>query len=344
MKAVALTDIRKMALMDQPVPRIQSPTDVLLKLVTVGVCGSDVHYYTTGRIGSQVVQFPFVVGHECAANVAEVGGEVRSVKVGDLVAVDPAMVCHQCDQCRQGRENTCRKLRFLGCPGQSAGCLCEYIVMPEDSLFPVTGRITADQAALCEPLSIGVYSVRQADLPASAAIAILGAGPIGLSVLLAARAEATAAAYVTDKIEDRVKVARSAGAAFAANPDHEDVVRAILERAPAGMDVVFECAGEQETVDQAIELLHPGGKLMLVGIPRVERISFIIDRMRRKELTVINVRRQNKCVQAAIDLVASKRIDADFMITHRFPLGRTQEAFELVDGYRDGVVKAMIDF
>jgi L-iditol 2-dehydrogenase len=208
----------------------------------------------------------------------------------------------------------------------------------------VTGRLSADQAALCEPLSIGVYAVQQSRLAPGADAAVLGAGPIGLSVLLAARAAGAGQVFMTDRIAHRVAFARQAGATWSGHPDQEDVVRKILEQQPAGMDVVYECAGKQATLDQAVELLKPGGRLMIVGIPQEDRVSFLIDWLRRKEITLINVRRQNRCVPPAIDLVASGTVGVDALITHRFPLDQTQAAFELVAGYRDGVIKAVIEF
>jgi L-iditol 2-dehydrogenase len=333
-----------MELVDVPEPRVTEDNDVLLRIEMVGVCGSDVHYYESGRIGSQIVEYPFIVGHECTATVKAVGGAVTRVGVGDGVVVDPAISCGACDQCRRGRRNTCRNLRFLGCPGQVEGCLCEYIVMPEDCCFPMGDKISFAQGVLCEPLAIGLYAVKEAKLPEDGAIAILGAGPIGLSCLVSAKAENTNACYVTEKIDERIEVAKENGASWVGNPNGEDIVEEILRRESAGMDVVFECAGQQETVDQAVELLKPGGKLMLIGIPRTERISLVIDKMRRKEITLINVRRQNKCTEACIDLVASGKVSVDFMITHRFKLEQTQEAFDMVAGYRDGVVKALIEF
>ena len=343
MKAAVLTGIRRMELWDLPKPEIKHPNDVLLKVEMVGVCGSDMHYYETGRIGSQVVEFPFVVGHEFSATIADVGGDMRHLKAGQSVAVDPAMACHNCDQCKSGRENTCRNLRFLGCPGQADGCLCEYVVMPADCLYPVDGKITLADAVLCEPLSIGVYAVRQSGLSGDSKVAILGAGPIGLSVLAVATAHGAGSVYVTEKIPERVEVAGNAGAVWVGNPNNENVVGSILEKLPVGPDVVFECAGEQETIDQAVELVRPGGKIMLVGIPRTERVSFTVDKLRRKEISVINVRRQNKCMQPAIDMVASGKVNVEFMITHRFKLEQTQQAFDMVAGYRDGVVKALIE-
>ncbi|MHC4482973.1 MAG: alcohol dehydrogenase catalytic domain-containing protein [Planctomycetota bacterium] len=343
MKAAALTGIRQMAVIDVPEPSIRKDNDVLLKVEMVGICGSDVHYYETGEIGSEIVEYPFIIGHECAATVKAVGNAVRRVKVGDRVAVEPAMVCHDCDQCKAGRENTCRNLTFLGCPGQMDGTLCEYIVMLEDCCFPLGDKVTFAQAVLCEPLAIALYAVKQAHLQKDSDIAILGAGPIGLSCLISARAENARTCYVTEIVKERVEVARKAGASWVGNPNEQDIVKEILRQQPAGIDVVFECAGKQETVDQAFELLKPGGRLMMIGIPRVERISFIIEKGRRKEISFINVRRQNQCAQAAIDLVASGKINVDFMATHKFRLEQTQDAFDMVSDYRDGVVKALIE-
>ncbi len=343
MKAAVLTGIRRMEVQEIADPKIERDTDVLLKIEKVGVCGSDVHYFETGRIGSQVVQFPYIVGHECAATVADVGKAVTSVKPGDPVVVEPAVSCHECDQCRMGRENTCSNLRFLGTPGQGNGCLSEYLVMPEECCLPTNGRITIEQGVLCEPLAIAVYSVKQSKLPRGADTAILGAGPIGLSVLVSAQAEGAGTCYMTEKIDGRVEVARQAGATWVGNPLTQDVVGEILKRQPLGMDLVYECAGQQETIDQAVDVLKPGGTLMLIGIPREDRISFAIDRIRRKEITIVNVRRQNACTRTTMDLVAAGSIRPDFMVTHRFKLDRIQEAFELVEGYRDGVVKAMIE-
>lgn len=343
MKAAVLTGVRQIELREVPDPTIQKDTDVLLKIEKVGVCGSDVHYYETGRIGSQVVQFPYIVGHECAATVVQVGGGVKELKIGQEVVVEPAVSCHTCEQCRQGRENTCFNLRFLGTPGQGNGCLCEYLVMPEECCLPTNGRISIEQGVLCEPVAIAFYAVKQSRPPKEADVAMLGAGPIGLSCMVCARAEGVRACYMTEKIDERVETARKGGATWVGNPLKEDVVAAILEQQPLGMDVVYECAGQQETIDQAIDLLKPGGKLMLIGIPREDRVSFSIDKIRRKEITMVNVRRQNGCTQAAIDLLASGQGDVDFMVTHRFSLERAKEAFELVAEYKDGVVKAMIE-
>ena len=342
MKAQMLTGLRTIELGDLPMPSIVCPTDVLLKVEYVGVCGSDVHYYETGRIGSQVVQYPFLVGHECAATIAGMGPAVKGLSVGQSVAIEPAVSCHTCDQCRAGRPHTCRVLKFLGCPGQIPGCLSEYMVMPAECCLSIDGLITPQQGVLCEPFAIGVYAVQQSAIGPQSVAAILGAGPIGLSCLAAAKAGGAAAVFMTEVIEERIAIAQKAGADWVGNPNNTDVVAAMLRQQPCGLDVVYECAGQQETIDQALALLRPGGKLMLIGIPRHDKLYFCPDLMRRKEISVINVRRQNHCTQKAIDLIAQKKVNLDAMITHTFDFEHTSEAFELVAGYRDGVVKALI--
>lgn len=341
---MVLTGIEQMEMREVGDPVIAKDTDVLVKMAVVGVCGSDVHYYVSGKIGSQVVEYPYAVGHECAGVVEEVGGGVKGFKVGDRVAIEPAISCWECDQCKAGRHHTCRELKFLGCPGQVEGCLSEYIVMPQECCFKIKDGMTFEQAALSEPFAIGVYGVKRSIPMEGAKVGILGAGPIGLSVLLAARAQGAEKIYVADKIDDRVKFARDAGAYWSGNPDTQNVVEEINKIEAGGLDVVFECCGEQEALDEALELLKPGGKLMLIGIPTVDRVSFVVDKMRRKEMCVQNIRRQVDCVQDALDMIDNKEVDVDGMVTHRFGFAQSKDAFDLVAGYKDGVIKAMIEF
>jgi L-iditol 2-dehydrogenase len=342
MKAAVLTDIRTIKVQEVPEPTLKKDSDVLLRVTAVGICGSDLQYYSTGRIGSDVVRFPFIIGHECAAEVEEAGSGVANVKPGDRVVVDPAVSCGTCDQCLQGRPNTCRNLRFLGCPGQLEGSLAEFVLLPESNCYPLEESIEPKLSILAEPLSIGIYSVRLlGDLEASS-IAILGVGPIGLSVGLAAMESGIAKIYATDKIDERLDASRKAGSTWTGNPDRLDIVQNILEIEPQGLDAVFECCGDQAALDQAVELLKPGGKLMIVGIPESDRIIFDAHRLRRKEIAIQNVRRQNDCIPAAIDLIDRKKSDLNLMVTHSFRLEETQMAFDLVENYRDGVIKAII--
>ena len=339
MKTVVLTAARELKICDGPKPRPDAPHDVLVRMTAVGVCGSDVHYFLNGKIGSQVVDYPFVLGHEGAGTVENVGSAVTRLKPGDRVAIEPAMPCRQCDQCRAGRPHTCRRLRFLGCPKQAEGCLSEYIVMPEECCLPVPESLTDEEAALVEPLAIGVYAVRQSGPAPCARVAVLGCGPIGLSVLLAAREAGTEAVFMTDPIDARRAKALEMGARQAFLPEcSADMLKSV----PGGFDMVFECCGKQEAMDQAVDLLKPGGKLMMVGIPEFDRWSFPVDKLRHREICLQNVRRQNGCAERAIKLAGQGAAAA--MVTHRDPVERAGEAFELVADYRDGVVKAMLFF
>lgn len=344
MKAMVLTGIRKMEMQDFPMPEITEEDHVLVRMKVVGVCGSDVHYYVNGKIGSQVVRYPFPVGHEGSGEVVKVGSGVTAVRPGDRIAVEPAMPCGECDQCRASRPHTCRKLRFLGCPGQADGCLSEYIVMPEKSCFRIPDSMSYTEAAISEPLAIGLYAVKQSVPLKGATIGILGFGPIGMSVLLSALAKGAEKIYVTDLVDERLLIARQSGATWTGNPLKRDVVTEIRSAEPLLLDVVFECCGKQEAADQAIELLKPGGKLMVIGIPEFDRWSFNVDQMRHKEICIQNVRRQNHSLEETLELMETKKVDVGRMPTHRFPFNRTREAFDLVMDYRDGVMKAMIDF
>ena len=342
MKAALLTGIGQFEIQRVPDPKIVNPTDVLIRIKMVGVCGSDIHYFTTGRIGSQIIKFPFTVGHEAAGIVEQVGKKVTRVKPGQRIAIDPAVYCGLCDQCRAGRENTCCKLLFLGCPGQLSGALSEYLVLPELCCFPIKDRTTFERATLSEPLAIAVYAVERSRLPAKANVAILGVGPIGMSVFHVLRTKKVGNVLVTDKIPERLKFAERLRPKYCGNPDRTDVVKEISKIEPLLMDAVFECSGDKEAYQHAVKLLKPGGTLALVGIPEFDEVAFPIHQLRRKEITIINVRRQAHCTQKAIDLLERKKIEMDAMVTHHFPLAETRQAFDLVANYRDGVMKAMI--
>lgn len=339
-----LTGIREMELRDVPEPLILNPDDVKIKMSVVGICGSDVHYFTQGKIGSQVVKYPFTVGHEGAGIVIETGSSVKGILPGDLVAIDPAISCGECDQCLAGREHTCRKIKFLGCPGQAEGNLSEYIVMPERNCYHIPDNLSADHGSISEPLAIGVYSVKKSGDIKGSDIAILGYGPIGMSVMLAARAMGAGSYFVTDRINERLLIAQKENATCTVNPDEDDVVQQLKNKIPAGVDIVYECCGQQEAVNQAVEILKPGGKLIIIGIPPFDLWSLDVDETRRKEISIQFIRRQVHCVQTTIDLMRDNMIDVANMVTHRFHFADTKTAFDLVAGYKDGVMKAMIDF
>jgi L-iditol 2-dehydrogenase len=381
MKAAFLTDIGRLEIRDLPMPRLSQDGQVLLRVDVVGVCGSDMHYFRSGRIGSQVVKFPWLMGHEFAATVVEVGavgapgseahvGSHRCagvpsdpyglrlwhpLKVGDRVAVDPLVWCGRCDQCLCGRVHTCRDQVFMGCPGQVEGCLTEYVAWPAKCCYKLPPAVDQVWGAMVEPLSIGMWAQRLAPPLAGKKAAILGVGPIGLCTLMAMKAACgDCEIFATDLLEYRLELAKRLGADWTELAEAQDMRAQIphsrdlrthgtRSSAPREFDVVFECAGKQETLDRGVEILKPGGTLVAVGIPEGNRISFDMNLVRRKELRIQNVRRQNECVSDAIELAAGGRINLGSMVTHHFSLDQTQQAYELVAGYGDGVVKAVIE-
>ncbi len=344
MKAMQLTGILKMEMNDVPDPVIIKNNDVLIKIKVVAVCGSDVHYYESGRIGSQVVKYPFTVGHECAGVVERIGPEVKKVKPGNKIAIEPAMSCGNCDQCKSGRPHTCRNLKFLGCPGQASGSLSEYIVIPEECCFPLPENISFEEAAIAEPLSIGIYAIKRSNPRKNHNIGILGFGPIGMSVMLAAKNKGCIDFFITDRIDARLCIAQQEGAINYVNINNSDPVQEFLKNAPLGLDIIYECCGKQEAMENALDLIKPGGLIVLIGIPSFDYWKFSADKIRRKEIVLINIRRQNHCVQKAIDNIAVEKINVKRMTTHRFSFEKSKDAFDLVHNYKDGVMKAIIYF
>jgi L-iditol 2-dehydrogenase len=346
MKLAQFTAPRKIEIVEGPGPSLSQDDEVLLRIERLGVCGSDVHYFREGRIGDQILEYPASLGHECAGTVVEAGTGVKALKPGDRVAIDPAISCGRCDQCLAGRENTCRNLRFMGNPGEAPGAAAEFALLPARNCFPIPASMSLETAVLVEPLSVGLHAVRLGEPRENASLGILGAGPIGLSVLLCAKAVMPSCTiYMTDLLGERLQAAAKCGAdwtGFARGGDI-DIATTIHREQPLGLDAVFECSGDPAAIDEGLRLLAPGGTLVLVGIPPVEQVSVDIHRARRRELTLKNVRRQNGCVAPVIEMIESGRIDPRPLLTHRFPLAKIAAAFELVEGYRDGVLKAIIE-
>jgi len=342
MKAAYLTGVRTIEIRETPAPKIVRDDDVLVRSRAVGVCGSDLHYYLSDHVGGDHVSYPFIPGHECAGIVEEVGRAVTRVKPGDAVVIEPAVSCGTCDQCRTGRPHTCRKLLFLGHYGELTGGMAERTVAPERNCVPLPAKMTVVQGALAEPLSIALYAAGLGGSIRGKSVAVLGTGPIGLCLIMALKADGSGPVYATEIVEARRAAAVKVGADWAGNPGREDVVAEIRARESLGLDLVFECCGEQAALDQAVDLLKPGGTLIVVGIPLSPRVTFDSSKVRRREIRVQNVRRQNKCLERAVGMIHNGRIQPDFLATHFFKLDQAGEAYELAAARRDGVIKAIV--
>jgi len=262
---------------------------------------------------------------------------------GTRVAVDPAQPCGQCELCERGDPNLCLHLKFCGLwPDQ--GALCQWMHMPAHCCFPIPPEIDDATAVLLEPLGVAMHAVDLAKLRTGHRVAILGAGPIGLCILQLVRLSGAGAVYVTDKFPWRLELARRLGATAVWCCDEVDPAAAVRQAtAGRGVDVAFEAAWCDRSVDQAAEMLMPGGRLMMVGIPQDDSLSIRPSTPRRKGLSLVMVRRMKLTYPRAIRLAQSGAVDLAPLVTHRFPLHRAAEAFALSADYRDGVVKVLID-
>jgi L-iditol 2-dehydrogenase len=319
MKSVRLHGTGNLQNHDEPIP-VAGVGEKLVRIKSVGVCGSDLHWFSGGEIGDAKLERPLVLGHEFA-------GELEN---GHRVAVDPAISCGRCEPCQQGHPNLCLSIIFAGY-GTQDGSLREYMAWNERCLFPIPDSITYEDGAMLEPLGVAIHAVDLAHLKAGMTVGVFGCGPIGLLIIHIA----------TDKLAHRVEAAKALGA------DHAFLVGDSLQleeiRAATkgrGVDVAFEAAGVQETVDVSVAAVLHGGKVMLVGIPDDERTSFSASAARRKGITIKLVRRMKHTYPRAIELVSKGLVDVRSLVTHRFPLEQATEAFKVAER-REGL-KVMV--
>src|SRR5215216_4423246 len=234
-RAAVLTRPGEIVVEDRPIPE-PGPREVLVEIASVGVCGSDIHYYEHGRIGPFVVNAPLILGHESAGRVAAVGDEVTKHAVGDRVTLEPGVPCGRCEQCRAGRYNLCPDVVFFATPPVD-GAFADYAVIHEDFAFSLPDSLSDDVGALMEPLSVAIWACRRAGVTAGDRVLVTGAGPIGLLVLQVARAFGATQVEISDVSEPRLALARRTGAtrALRAGEDH-----------PAEADALIECSGNAD--------------------------------------------------------------------------------------------------
>ncbi len=331
------------------VPRPSPPKrgQALLRVKTTGICGSDLHSYLDARIGDTVVKAPLTLGHECSAVVEAVGpdaldGNHQPLKPGARVAVDPAQPCHHCEPCEQGHPNLCCNIAFCG-NFPYGGSLCEWMLMPARCCFPVPKTIDDTAAALLEPLGVALHAVDLAKFRVGHSAAILGAGPIGLLILQLARLAGVDPIFATDKFPWRLKLAANYGA-IPIRCDQEDPIQRIAKETHGrGVDVAVEAAWADESVAQAAEMARLGGRVVVVGIPGDDHLALKASTARRKGLTLVLSRRMKHVYPRAIRLAEQGRVDLRGLVSHRFPLKRAVEAFQLNAAYADKVVKVMVE-
>jgi L-iditol 2-dehydrogenase len=320
MKSIRLHAARDLQIHDEPVP-VASEGDKLVRVKAVGVCGSDLHWFSELGIGDAKLEHPLILGHEFAGITED----------DRRVAVDPAIPCGHCEFCEQGHPNLCAHLIFAG-QGTDDGALREWVAWSEKSLVPIPDSISDADGAMLEPLGVAIHTVDLAKLKAGMTVGVFGCGPIGLLIIQMAKLSGAAMMLATDKLAHRVEAAKGFGAsqAFLAGDDSRlSQIRAATNG--RGVDVSFDAAGVQEAIDDAVAAVRPGGKVILAGIPVDDRTSFSASVARRKGLTIKLVRRMKHTYPRAIELVSKGLVDVRSLVTHRFPLAEAREAFAVAE-------------
>ncbi|MEX2542053.1 MAG: alcohol dehydrogenase catalytic domain-containing protein [Trueperaceae bacterium] len=322
------------------------PGEVAIRVTAVGICGSDLHTYNEGRIGTTRVETPLVLGHEFGGTVSAVGdspisGSGERLSPGMRVAVDPHVPCRQCEMCQRGHPNLCPHHKFYGVWPHD-GALVETMVCDAQSCFPVPDSLSDVDAALLEPLGVALHAVDLGKIRVGDTVTVLGCGPIGLLVAQLARLAGAATVLAFDPLDWRAEEAVHWGASGGIDGSGADAAAAVGEQTRGrGADVVFEVAWAGASVQSAVEAARPGGRVVLVGIPEDDRLELQHSTARRKGLTLSFARRMKHTYPRAIGL-ADGQLELERLVTHRFPLERASEGFAMNAGYRDGVMKAVI--
>jgi len=325
MKSLRLHGAGDLRLHDEPIPT-PAAGESLLRVTAVGICGSDLHWFSEGSIGDARLSQPLVLGHEFAG----------VTQAGQRVAVDPSITCGECEFCLEGNPNFCKSLIFAG-HGKQDGALREHIAWPSRFCFPIPDDLTDADGVMLEPLGVAIHSVDLAHLRVGMRVGVFGCGPIGLLIIQLAKIAGARQILATDVLPHRLQVARLLGATDLFQVEEAAISQEILKAThKQDIDVAFEAAGQNTAVETAVAVLRPGGKVILVGIPPDDRTSFTASVARRKGITFKLVRRMKNTYPRAIQLVQNGLVDVRSLVTHRFPLDRATEAFE-VAARREGL-------
>lgn len=316
MRATVLLGAGRLELQERAVPE-PAPDEVLVRVRSVGVCGSDVHYYQEGRIGSYVVKEPLVLGHEASGVVVAVGSQVTDRRVGQRVAIEPQRPCRHCRHCKAGRLNLCPHMAFYATPPVD-GALCDFVTAPADFAHPVPEELSDHVAALLEPLSVGLWACHKADVAPGDRVLVTGAGPIGALTAVAARARGAAEVVVTDLVASRRERVSQLGATAAYDPREADL--GDLEA-----DAFIECSGATAALTSGLQALRGGGTAVMVGLG-ADRVEIPVAHLAAKEIVLTGVFRYVDTWPAAIAVALGSPTDLETLVTAEFDLEHAEEA------------------
>jgi len=341
MRVAQLVAPRRFVLGDA-LPPEPGPGEVLVRVRSVGVCGSDLHNFSVGAVGDQPAEFPMVLGHEPAGEVVQCGAGVSGFSPGDRVLLEPAIYCYHCEFCLSGRHNVCRNLRFLSQPGDP-GFLRDYVALPARNLLPLPPNLTFDEGTLFEPLAVVLHAMKFAAVQFGETAAVFGAGPIGLLTVAALKLAGAARVWVVEPVAARRELALRLGADAALDPGTEPPRKVLAsETRGRGVDLAIDCATRGSSLNDCLHVARNAGRVVVIGIPYEPVVTLDFHVMRRKELGFYNVRRSNHESEAAVGLLREKPELFRPMLTHILPLEEVQRGFELLEAYADGVGKLVI--
>lgn len=342
MKAALMLEPGKIAMVEKDIPNIKD-NEVLVKIMHVGICGSDVHYYEHGRIGDFIVKKPIILGHECAGEVVEIGKDIKILKKGDLIALEPGIPCGKCIFCKTGKYNLCPDMKFLATPPYN-GAFVEYISYPEDMCFKLPKKMDTIEGALIEPLAVGFHAANQAYAQVGQSAVILGAGCIGLVTLMALLARGVKDVYVVDLIDLRLKKAIDIGAKMVFNAKQVNSVEEIMKITNGkGVDMVFETAGSKIATQQTSDLVKHGGKVVIVGMAANPIIEYDFGKLQAKEAMLNTIFRYRNIYPSAIKAVSEKSINVKQIVTDTFGFSEVEEVFNYSIKNKANTVKIIID-
>lgn len=342
MLAAVLNGPRDMRLEEVPTP-VPGDGEVIIKVEACSICGSDLHAYEGKH---PKVTYPRILGHEFSGVVSEIGKGVRGLKEGDRVGCDTNLTCGTCTYCRGGRPNLCPGSKTLGF--NMDGAYAQYVKIPAGiNIYPLPANVSFAEAALAQPLGVGFNAVkRRAQVTVGDEVAILGAGPIGMSALLLAKASG-ARVVVTDTLGYRLEAAKKLGADVAINVEKEDLIRKINELTNGeGVDKVIEAVGGRQdiTLQQATQIVKRGGLIVVVGTFSDNKATIRITEFKDREMELKGARGQHGTFKSCMALISSGRVDVKPMISHVLPLGEVEKGIKLMQTKQENVTKIILKF
>jgi len=343
MRVVELAAPRRFVLRESEPPQ-PAPGEVLVRVHAVGVCGSDLHYYAEGRVGDVECVYPQVIGHEPTGTVVQAGAGVSGWSTGDRVALEPAIYCYGCELCRRGLHNLCANLRFMSMPPEP-GYFRDYVTVPAANLLALPGTLSFAAGTLFEPLAIALHSLKFAGITPGETAAVFGAGPIGLLTIAVLKLSGASRVWAVEPVAARRELALATGACAALDPYADDPVAWLAaETGHQGVDAAMDCAAKDNTMNQCLRVARAAGRVVITGIPTEVQVPLDFHVMRRKELSYFTVRRSNHESELAVDLLVRHPHLFGPLVTHCEPAERVAAAFDMLEHYRDGVGKLVINF